>query len=132
MRSRYREREKEKPDLVEAVEPAVVTPVAVAAPDLAHLLASSDLTETTGLGCRIRRCRVLSPLLSLPLSLKPLNPPLKAAIATTIATLVVEHCTGLTVLADLLKFNCMCVVKQEGWGQLYGGLAPSLMGTTAS
>ncbi|TXG64808.1 hypothetical protein EZV62_011802 [Acer yangbiense] len=24
------------------------------------------------------------------------------------------------------------VVKQEGWGQLYGGLAPSLMGTAAS
>ncbi|TXG66119.1 hypothetical protein EZV62_007394 [Acer yangbiense] len=59
-----------------------------------------------------------------------MNPPLKAAIAATVAALVVEHCTGLIVLADLLKFNC--VVKQEGWGQLYGGLALSLMGTAAS
>ncbi|TXG68995.1 hypothetical protein EZV62_003930 [Acer yangbiense] len=39
--------------------------------------------ETAGLGRRIRRCRVSSPLLSLPLSSKPLNPPLKAAIAAT-------------------------------------------------
>jgi len=33
------------------------------------------------------------------LSSKLLNPPLKAAIATTVAALVVEHCTGLIVLA---------------------------------
>ncbi|KAI9175192.1 hypothetical protein LWI28_028682 [Acer negundo] len=80
---RSREREKEKPDLleaniVEAVEPAVVAPVAVAtpvfsaAPDLAHLSASPDLA--------------LKSLL--------LNPPLKAAIAAIVAALVVEHCTG--------------------------------------
>ncbi|KAK1553926.1 hypothetical protein Q3G72_005380 [Acer saccharum] len=49
MRSHYREREKEKPDLLEAtivkaVEPAVVALVAIAAPDLAYLSASLDLT----------------------------------------------------------------------------------------
>ncbi|KAK0595397.1 hypothetical protein LWI29_006208 [Acer saccharum] len=65
------------------------------------------------LGRRIHRCRVPSPLLSPPLSSKPLNPPLKPAIAATVAALVVEHYTGLIFFADLLKFNCC---KTRGMG----------------
>ncbi|KAK4859717.1 hypothetical protein QYF36_010498 [Acer negundo] len=69
---RSREREKDKSDLLEAVEHDVVAPVVAAAPNLALLLASPDLA--------------LKP--------PPLNPPLKAAIAATVAALIVEHYTG--------------------------------------
>ncbi|KAK1270240.1 Peroxisomal nicotinamide adenine dinucleotide carrier [Acorus gramineus] len=39
---------------------------------------------------------------------------------------------GGGIIAQLLTYPLQTVVKQEGWGRLYGGLAPSLIGTAAS
>ncbi|KAK1320230.1 Peroxisomal nicotinamide adenine dinucleotide carrier [Acorus calamus] len=39
---------------------------------------------------------------------------------------------GGGIIAQLLTYPLQTVVKQEGWGRLYGGLALSLIGTAAS